>query len=109
MGPFVFQVPVRPRLASVDDASGERRTPSSRTKRRKRFPLSTGRAKAMCLSAARRLDRALHLPPIDPKPAVAAVCITVLQSRRPRFGRLESSMTCNYSGELPLSASRVNF
>lgn len=74
MGPFVFQVPVRPRLASVDDASGERRTPSSRTKRRKRLPPSTSRVKATCLSAAGRLDRALHLPPIDPRPAIATVC-----------------------------------
>lgn len=82
MGPFVFQVPVRPRLASVDDASGERRTPSSRTKRRKRLP---SRAKAMCLAAVKRPDRALHLPSIDPRPAIAAMCITVTAIRPVRI------------------------
>lgn len=87
MGPFVFQVPVRPRLASVDDASGDGglgRVVQRRSTDRLPF---RARGDVVYRRRARSFVRLLspgplHLLPIDPRDrcrgsrrrAVAAGC-----------------------------------
>lgn len=98
MGPFVFQVPVRPRLASVNDASGDGGLRRVRTRRKRGVSSIDGSRDGDVCLCRRRTPRSCVAPAADRSnklPFVAAVCIAVAVS--------------GTAAQTAVSATRVNF